>query len=121
MHRVIITGKNSNFPHSQKSPAPVRCLVGAGDGRSVRDQAGRPPTSGIKPAGGSAAQLRIVQSGDGTNTVRRSARAPRPLQSPALTPNPERGTLADKIVEAATVIGGLAVFCAIAMFFLLLA
>lgn len=100
MHRVIITGKNSEFPRY-----------------------GAVNVSGKKPGSGSAAQLRLVQTGEGTNTVRRSVRAPRPLQSPAPDhpPSAERGTWADWIVEVMTLIGGLAVFGAIALFFLALA
>jgi len=103
MLRVIITGKNREIPPTAFSTAVI------------------PP--GMKPGARNAGELRLVQTGEGTNTVRRSVRAPRPLQSPAPDhpPNAERGTWADWIIEVMTVIGGLAVFGAIALFLLALA
>jgi len=123
MHRVIITGKSKNFPSYQKSPPPFRCLDGVGDGSSAPDQAELPTNSGTKPVSVAATASRCSKTAK-LHTVKRSEFSV--SLSPAVpTPNPAKeplGTyLADKVVDVLTFISGMAVFGAIAMFFLLLA
>lgn len=98
MLRVIITGRNSTVPHHPFT------------------------SSGVQPAARAAGDLPCFV-GPKTHTVLRSVPGLSASHSPAVTlpPTTPPGTLADRIIDAVTVLGGLAVFFMIAMFFMVLA
>lgn len=121
MRRLIITARNNTFPLVSDGSA-ARCLGAVGSGRlAVRPTAGRPPTPGMKPVARAAGDLPCFV-GPKTHTVQRSVHGLSASHSPAveMPPNALPGTLADRIIDAVTVLAGMAVFWMIAVFFLAL-
>lgn len=121
MRRLIVTARNNTFPLVSDGSA-ARCLGAAEQGRlAARPTAGRAPSSGTTPVARAAGDLpRFV--GPKTHTVKRSVHGLSASHSPAaeMPPNALPGTFADKIIDALTVIAGLAVFWMIALFLLVI-
>ena len=108
----------------ENTSAPTRCLPVADVGSPVRlRDTGLPTTSGMKPdAVGAADQLQIQKAKTPTVLrlgVPKSSASRRPAED--MPPDALPGTLADRIVDGMTVIGGLAVFGMIGYLFLVIA
>lgn len=108
------------------SPAASWCLRAAGDERPALfdREAGRSTASGMSPDARATGDLSgsVYNRGIGEHTVLRRLQNLSASLSPALPPSTTApGTLADRIVDALTVIAGMSVFAMIAMFVLVMA
>lgn len=107
----------------QETVAVSRCLPAAAVGRPVfQTVAGRPPHSGMTPDSRATGGLSLHNAERGTQSVLRSVPCSSASDSPAanMPPIALQGTL-ERVLDAITVISGMAVFSAIAWFFLVLA
>ena len=106
----------------QETAAVSRCLPTAAVGRPVfQTVAGRPPHSGMTPDSRATGGLSLHNAERGTQSVLRSVPCSSASDSPAanMPPIALQGTL-ERVLDAITVISGMAVFSAIAWFCLVL-
>jgi hypothetical protein len=101
----------------------ARCLGAVVSGPSaVGPAAGGPPNSGMKPGSLAAGDLPQFV-GRKAHTAQRSVPGLSASRRPAgeMPPNALPGTLADRIIDAVTVIAGLSIFGIVALFLMVLA
>lgn len=107
----------------QDTSAASWCLSTAEVGRpATGPYVGRPPSSGMSPDARATGDLSLHNAERGTHSVLRSVPGSSASHRPAadMPPIALQGIL-ERVLDAITVIGGLAVFSAIAWFFLVLA
>ena len=104
----------------EETSAASWCLSTAEAGRpDAGPSSGRPPSSGMMPDARATGDLSLHNAERGTHSVLRSVPGSSASHRPAadMPPIALQGTL-ERVLDAITVIGGLAVFSAIAWFFL---